>query len=93
MLQVDLERFWSFIEENTNALDLLGEGVSRPTWKTKCSRQAEPKMADGAHDILFDVLFAQGLHRDLRNRCDRGADRRVIGASLQRAQQSKAAFR
>jgi CHAT domain-containing protein len=29
----------------------------------------------------------QSFYRDLRNRCDRSPDRRVIGASLQRAQQ------
>ena len=59
--------------------------VDYPRWTSE-GRVTPPQLGDSSSQMGESCELIQMFSRDLRDRCDRGAGRRVIGASLQHAQ-------
>ena len=54
--------------------------------RTKQDRVSHPELGDTSPQAGDTGELEESLYRDLRDRCDRCADRRVLGASLQHRQ-------
>lgn len=59
--------------------------LAYPRWTSE-GRVTPPQLGDSSSKLGESCELIQMFNRDLRDRCDRGAGRRVIGASLQHAQ-------
>ena len=74
------QRFHQAVEESANARDQLSEFCTGLIWRANCTRQAQAPMVN-RHRQRSAGCSLSGFGRDLRNRCVRGADRRVIRIS------------